>query len=842
MFDFTNAVGNALLDAQTREPIPLAMQHLDLSGRATPAGAFLRVTHRFKCAGDKPLEALYVFMLPRNGTLRRFIVKGDGFEVESKLSPREEARKEYEEGVEAGHLSVLAETSLDGMVTLSIGQVKPGEEVSVILDVVVGVEVQDRKYRFRFPFTLAPNYHAKAVATATPDGGKIELPSDVFGDLILPEWKTDAKGLHKVTFRMGIEAAGILDSVASPSHRVLVRLMDGNTAEVELAGEGDLPNRDLVIDVISREEAPVILADTELVDGGAGTDDPKIPANAPCWSIIVPSSVFPKSTAPKRKICFLMDASRSMYGERLRQAKLALETCFSALSSEDEFGLAAFGSTTEVFDKGTGKATDAVRQQAAKWLAQINTLGGTELGPALGAAVQILGKPGHDIFLLTDGEVFGTGNIIEQCAASRTRIHVLGIGAAAQDRFLSGLARRTGGVSEMVGVSEDVAAKTLKLFNAIRQPIQTGVKALVEMGNGGKTQEHDLGTVYQNQPVIITDNGESGKGLPVKVGFIWGAAPENLAVDLPLRKGTPNGLVALLWAGRQVEDMESTSDFMGEGPGGEAVKQDLKEVSTTYGLASRAMSLSAVVTRFGDRAGETPDQRVVPVGLPEDMVAEGVFGSRSRGIQVSSGGGYPYQPPGYYCMLSMDAGVSSGERSRGIGLRGIGLRGISHTSNLQGKPLGFADRDGECDDLTGYSIQQQNFETSAFGCSADDLLKGFNLMDALAKISSDGGAFPNTRIQHYRVIYTLALALAVLKAEVEGDMSMYVLHLGKMADFLDANAPADLKDTVTTVTERLRAASTALPGDWLEEYERLNKNISDDSIALFLKKVTDALV
>jgi hypothetical protein len=85
--------GNTLLDAKTGQPVPLAMQHLDISGKVTPAGAFVRATHRFKCAGTKPMEALYVFMMPRNGTLRRFIVKGEDFEVESNLNPREEARK-----------------------------------------------------------------------------------------------------------------------------------------------------------------------------------------------------------------------------------------------------------------------------------------------------------------------------------------------------------------------------------------------------------------------------------------------------------------------------------------------------------------------------------------------------------------------------------------------------------------------------------------------------------------------------------------------------------------------------------------------------------------------------
>ena len=55
----TTPVGNVLTNAATGEEIALAMQRLHLSGRASPAGALLRVTHAFKCEGDAPMEALY---------------------------------------------------------------------------------------------------------------------------------------------------------------------------------------------------------------------------------------------------------------------------------------------------------------------------------------------------------------------------------------------------------------------------------------------------------------------------------------------------------------------------------------------------------------------------------------------------------------------------------------------------------------------------------------------------------------------------------------------------------------------------------------------------------------
>jgi hypothetical protein len=51
----------------------------------------------------------------------------------------------------------------------------------------------------------------------------------------------------------------------------------------------------------------------------------------------------------------------------------------------------------------------------------------------------------------------------------------------------------------------------------------------------------------------------------------------------------------------------------------------LLQLSQTYGLASREMSLVAVVTRQGDRAGELPETRVVPVGMAQDTAFGAYF-------------------------------------------------------------------------------------------------------------------------------------------------------------------------------------------------------------------------
>jgi hypothetical protein len=82
----------------------------------------------------------------------------------------------------------------------------------------------------------------------------------------------------------------------------------------------------------------------------------------------------------------------------------------------------------------------------------------------------------------------------------------------------------------------------------------------------------------------------------------------------------PDGLTALLWAGRQIEDLSTKMDMVSPGtPKRDTIEKQMEELSVGYGLASRVMSLLAVVERIEDVAGVTPQQKVVAVGIPEGM-------------------------------------------------------------------------------------------------------------------------------------------------------------------------------------------------------------------------------
>ena len=99
--------------------------------------------HIFRAEEERPLEIVYCFPLPRDAALRRFRIVGEGFEAHSELKETEDALKAYEEGISRGSLAALARQYGDGLINLNVGNIRPGETVSVYLEILAGVELRD---------------------------------------------------------------------------------------------------------------------------------------------------------------------------------------------------------------------------------------------------------------------------------------------------------------------------------------------------------------------------------------------------------------------------------------------------------------------------------------------------------------------------------------------------------------------------------------------------------------------------------------------------------------------------------------------------------------------------
>jgi Ca-activated chloride channel family protein len=767
---------------ESGKPIELAMQKLWLVGRVLPVGARLLVRHTFRSGEKKPLEVIYSFGLPRDAALRRFRITGKGFSVSSDLEPIEKAVEAYEEGLVQGHLAAMARQYGDGMVNLTVGNIRPEEEVTVNLEIMAGVETRDDGIRFRFPFTLAPSYHSRArAAEVRPGVGEIELPADEFGDLVLPQFVSDPSALHEVGFDLTVAMTHPIVETGSPSHAVRVVGQGPNRSRVSLATAKDLPDRDLVLDIRTRESLGGVIT-------GTGRD------GRGYFAAVVPSSAFREKTegaedAPRR-VVFLLDRSGSMQGPPIEQARKAVEACLGALGEGDSFGLVAFDSDVEVFGSGLVEASKKNREKATGFLVGIDARGGTELAAGIIAAAKILNKAseglgGGDILVVTDGQVMGTARIIGEARSTGIRVHCLGIGSASQDRFLSQIARETDGVSRFLTPRERVDLGAVELFASIARSFGTGLEAKVEGFEDGRVSPEPPASVFAGTPaVLFGDTAKAGEG---RLALAWEADGKRRTNEIPLtiRAGGEGETLRLLQGARLITDFENRYPAGAEGEGGatgreaERVRKRLIALSETYGLASRAMALVAIVEKAGDRPGDIPVTRVVPVGLAQDVMM-GAYFAKDMMLHSSSS-----------TFLKMkwsvpDLKPARAKRSfpfwpaaRNVELMECGIPGIDDSSIRVGMPA---------------DTQQ------------DSLVK------LAASLDPDGG-MPGKNAEE-RVLATILALLQFLAWGHSADSGAFRVHVKRMLKFLKKSKVRN--DIVKEIIERGRSGQ-ALTGDWSQK-------------------------
>jgi len=612
MGDTQTTHGFVPVNQATGKAVDLCMQTLWLTGQVLGVGARLWVRHEFESQESNPVEVIYSFVLPRDASLRRFRLSGTDFSVDSELRPTEEAHKIYEAGIQAGSLSTLAREYGDGLVNLSVGNLRPKEKVVVLLEILAGVELHDDGLRLRFPFTLAPSYHAQARSMEVSPGRlELELPADEFGDLILPPFERDGGQLHRVGFCLDVQVGSGIQEIASPSHGLRVQFSDSHGSQVSLSRESDLPDRDLVLDVRTKTGGPWTV-------GGLGSE------GMARFAAVIPSTEFGRVSHSPRRLVILLDRSGSMQGLPLTQAKKAIAACLGALDAKDLFGLVAFDNEAELFKRELSESSTENRWAAQEFLDRIASRGGTELASGVEAAASLLQDKQGDILILTDGQVFGTGKILERARATNMRIHCLGIGSASQDRFLAQLASHTGGVSRFLTPQERVDLPAVELFASIGRPLGKDVAVTAEGASKLKIAPEPRRLVFSGTPLLVYGEFQPVETARLSVQWLGAEGKSHFEFPIRLSETSWGGTLKLLQGACIISDFESRLEGAGRRTAvarreTARVHERLLELSREYGLASSAMSLVAVVKRAGDVPGEIPKTKIVPVGIPSEL-------------------------------------------------------------------------------------------------------------------------------------------------------------------------------------------------------------------------------
>ncbi|MFC7720636.1 VIT domain-containing protein [Nonomuraea recticatena] len=146
----------------------LPLESVDVAARISGLIAGVEVAQGFRNPFDVTLEATYVFPLPDRAAVTAFTMEADGRVVEGLLKERGQARADYDRALSEGRRAALAEEDRPDVFTITVGNILPGERVTVRLTLSQPLPYEDGAATFRFPLVVAPRYIPGSPSTALP--------------------------------------------------------------------------------------------------------------------------------------------------------------------------------------------------------------------------------------------------------------------------------------------------------------------------------------------------------------------------------------------------------------------------------------------------------------------------------------------------------------------------------------------------------------------------------------------------------------------------------------------------------------------------------------------------
>ena len=635
--------------ATSRGNLPL--DAVDVRAAIAGTSASVELTQGFRNPFGIPLEATYIFPLPDRAAVTAMRMECEGHVVEGALKERSRAREDYDQAIAAGQRAAIAEEDRPDVFTMRVGNIAPGERVTVRLVLAQPLPYSDGEVTFRFPLVVAPRYIPGSQLGGAPAGRGVAADTDAVSDasrisppVLLPGFPNPIRlTLSADVDPAGLPLAGIHCSLhaaaeqAGADGRTIVRLRPGERLD-----------RDFILRLAMADRAQMATSLVLTPDPG---EDPE--QGTFTLTLVPPDG---GSKRRPRDVVLVLDRSGSMHGWKMVAARRAAARIVDTLTGTDRFAVLCFDNVTERppdLPDGFAEATDRNRFRAIEWLARTSARGGTEMLAPLEQAAWLLsgeaeseaagtsaeaagteaagmqaagveaagGDSGRDrvLVLVTDGQVGHEDQILQRIGArlAGIRVHVVGIDQAVNAGFLSRLAGIGRGRCELVESEDRLDEAAARIHRRIGAPLVTG---LALAGDGvaivpGTVAPTLLPDLFPGVPVTVTGRW---RGHPGGTVTVTGSGTDGMPFEAKVTAvtgGSPASTAG--WARAHLRDLEDRYACL---PGHDAaeltrLEQQITDISLRYSVLCRFTAFVAVDSRVVTD-GTGPHQVTQPVELP----------------------------------------------------------------------------------------------------------------------------------------------------------------------------------------------------------------------------------
>jgi len=595
----------------------------DVSIKVTGMLARVRVQQRFSNPGDDWVEGIYVFPLPENGAVDRLRMLYDERLIEGEVQEKQQARKTYERARAKGQGASLLDQQRANIFTTSVANIPPHETVQVEIEYQQPLRWLAGEFSLRFPMVVGPRYiPGTPLVTESGSFARLGWSSDTDqvpdASRITPPVVVGAgEDFNPVVIEASLNIGLKLADISSPYHPIEVTEQGKGCYRVMLADGSVRAERDFVL-----RWRPAL------------TDQPEAALFSEEWQgehygllMLMPPQPRSVPEPVARELVLVVDTSGSMHGDSIRQARAALLNALGQLRPADRFNIIQFNSGLDVLFDQAMPAGPEYLAQARRYVLGLQADGGTEMMPAMRAALIEPHPSGllRQVVFVTDGAVGNEQALFETVARhiGDSRLFTVGIGSAPNALFMTRAAKFGRGTFTYIGSNDEVERKIGELFLRLGSPVLTHVhlRWQAEEGEAPVVQASETAPdLYAGEPLVLAVRSGSRLRDVAIEGRLGGRRWQHTA---DLHGGGDGDGVHALWARRMIGDWMARL-VTGEDP--ENVRSGVLGLALGHHLVSRYTSLVAV-----DRTPARPENSgfrsaAVPVRLPVGWSASKVFG------------------------------------------------------------------------------------------------------------------------------------------------------------------------------------------------------------------------
>ena len=536
--------------------------------------AEIKVSQLYYNPSSRPIEGIYYFPIPQGAMINQFALFVDGKKLVGELLDKEQARAIYEDIVRRNIDPALLEYADHRFFRLSLFPIPPAKERKIELTYSQILPSQEGMVRLLYP--LHGELHAGR--GAGPVTAPLPHPVPSPARLERPERMRSTK--CREVFSVTIKSSTAIGSVYSPSHKVAVQRVSDQ--EVHLSYEGDR----------SDDQGDFVLCYALTGDAMAMNLLCHRTEDKPGYFmvLITPKSSWSEGRIMDKDVVFVLDTSGSMEGDKISQAKAALQYCLNALRPQDRFGLVTFSSEVHTWRSAWSLVGDG-RREALNHIRTLEARGGTNIDAALETAATFKPESGRlcSVVFITDGlPTVGAQDIntILSHTATRltsSRIFTFGVGYDVNTFLLDKVAESSRAVADYIAPEENLEEKISRFFDKVSKPVLTDLEVTLSSGKIKDQYPPRLPDLFHNDQLLLVGRYEDAGATEL----ILKGTSENQVHRFSYRgrfaAQAENEFLPRLWASRKIAYLVDDMRIHGENV---EVRKEVEALSKEYGVLS----------------------------------------------------------------------------------------------------------------------------------------------------------------------------------------------------------------------------------------------------------------